>query len=270
MPKYIISRLAYKVANCEITWVKNLLIQWFTKYYQVNMQEAVLENPNDYPNFDDFFVRELKSAVRPIANEPNAIISPVDGVVSQCGKITAGTMIQAKGKNFSVINLVGAEGKNFVDGDFITLYLSPKDYHRVHMPVTGILDHMRVFPGKLFSVQPKVVTNVNEVYTRNERVASFFSTNFGSMVVVLVGAIIVGSIEMQWEGVVLQGGENTGKTEYSYRGSEIEVTQGSEIGQFRFGSTVILLFPKDKVELNVTSGTPVKMGQVLGKTMNNE
>lgn len=264
MPHYIISRLAYKVANCEITWIKNLLIQWFIKYYQVNLQEAALEKPTDYPNFDDFFVRELKSSARPIATESNAIISPVDGIISQCGKITAGKIIQAKGKNFSVINLVGAEGQNFVDGDFITLYLSPKDYHRVHMPVTGILDHMRVFPGRLFSVQPKVVEKVNALYTRNERVVSFFTTDFGPLAVVLVGAIVVGSIAMQWEGVVVQGGKNISKTEYNYHGNEIEVTQGSEIGQFRFGSTVILLFPKDKVGLNVTGGTPVKMGQRLG------
>jgi len=264
---YIISQLAFKLANCEITWIKSRLIKWFIGFYKVNMQEAAEENPEKYPDFDDFFVRALKPELRPIASDPQAIVAPVDGMVMQCGKITAGTLIQAKGKTFSVINLIGGEGKNFMDGDFMTFYLAPQDYHRVHIPYTGILEHMRIFPGKLFSVQPKNLEKIAELYTRNERVVNLFATNFGTMAVVLVGAMIVGGIEMQWEGVVARGGYGSDKTDYHYHGREIEVTKGSEIGQFKFGSTVIVLFPKGKVKLGVASNTAVKMGQVVAKVV---
>jgi len=266
-PAGIISWLTVKIATCDVVWFKRLLIQWFARHYKVNMAEALESDLKNYPNLDDFFVRALKPEARPITN-PNAIVSPVDGVIMQCGKITDGEKLQVKGYDFNVQSLIGDESRDFIDGDFVILYLAPKDYHRVHQPFAGKLEKMQVFPGTLFSVQPKVIACTRDVLTRNERVVNLFTTSFGPMAVVLVGAIIVGSIEMQWEGVVARGGKSVGPTVYDYHERNIIVSQGGEIGRFHFGSTVILLFPKNVVQLNAISGMPVKMGQVLGKAIN--
>jgi len=260
----IISWLAAKVANCAMPWVKNLLIDWFISHYKVKIIEALETDPKKYPNLESFFVRALKPEARPILGEARAIISPADGTIMQCGKIIDGVLIQAKGKFFSAEDLVGTKGKEFFHGDFVVIYLSPKDYHRVHMPVKGQLQSMQVFPGGLFSVQPRTITRVDQVFTRNERVVNFFITDFGPLAVVLVGAIIVGSIEMEWQGVVVRGGCACDQLAYDYSSREIQVASGDEIGKFRFGSTVILLFPENAAKLDVVPGQSIKMGERLG------
>ena len=197
-PQHLISRGAGKVAECEIPRFKNALIEWFIKRYGVNMSEAERQNPEDFKHFNDFFTRALKADARSIDDAKDAIVSPVDGVISQLGAIKQGQIFQAKGQSFSLVELLGGDidrAQPFMGGDFATIYLSPKDYHRIHMPITGTLKEMVYIPGKLFSVNPVTAENVSRLFARNERVAAIFDTELGPMAMVLVGAMIVASIE---------------------------------------------------------------------------
>ncbi|KZY47695.1 phosphatidylserine decarboxylase, partial [Oleiphilus sp. HI0050] len=204
-PQHLISRAAGKVAECEIPAFKNKLIAWFIDKYGVNMSEALLDSPENFKHFNDFFTRELKPGAREIDTQEDAIISPVDGAISQLGQVDKGQVFQAKGQSFSVVELLGGDierAEPFMGGDFSTIYLSPKDYHRIHMPCTGTLREMVYIPGKLFSVNPVTAENVPRLFARNERVAAIFDTEFGPMAMVLVGAMIVASIETVWSGLV--------------------------------------------------------------------
>jgi len=273
LPQYLIPQhgltvLAGCFANVKNTRVKNYLIQHFINKYQVNMSEALVEDPGAYANFNDFFIRHLKPECRPIVQAD--IISPVDGCVSEIGRIEEGQLIQAKGHRYAVEELLACDketAKQFVNGQFATLYLSPKDYHRVHMPMDAELISMTYIPGALFSVQPTTVRVVPKLFARNERLAVFFSTQAGPMVMVMVGATIVGAIGTSWHGDVTR----TKKTvHFDYKLSSINKTlaQGDEMGYFKLGSTVVLLFANGKNvhwNKNLQAGSELRFGAALGE-----
>ncbi len=261
LPQHFLSKLMFRFARINIQWIKNNFTRWFVKKYQVNLSEAEIENIEDYSNFNDFFTRALKSNLRPIST--TKIISPVDGVVSQAGKIQDFQIFQAKGRQYSVSELLADKAlQEFENGSFATIYLSPKDYHRVHMPCDGSLKSMKYIPGNLFSVNQKTVNNIDRVFARNERLVCLFDTDFGEMVLVLVGAIFVGSMETSWEGQITPPFTKLVKT-YDYKNRQIKLYKGDELGRFNMGSTVILILPNGSLKLNLEVEQTLKMGQSL-------
>jgi len=269
-PQHLISRFAGTVAECEIPGFKNAVIAWFIKKYGVNMSEAALQSPEDFISFNDFFTRELKEGARSIADQSDALISPVDGAISQLGEIKQGRIFQAKGQSYSVIELLGGDterARPFIDGEFATIYLAPKDYHRIHMPCTGTLREMVYVPGKLFSVNPVTAQNVPRLFARNERVVAIFDTEFGPMAMVLVGAMIVASIETVWSGLVAPLKRKIKSTQYGAEQSNITLEKGQEMGRFKLGSTVVLAFPPNATEFveALKAESNVVMGQDFGR-----
>lgn len=268
-PHHAFSRLVGWFAQTEIKWIKRLFISKFIKAYKVNMTEALEENPEHYANFNDFFVRALKPDARPIAKDLNAIVSPADGAVSQLGEISGDKIFQAKNHWFSVAELLGGDeqlAKPFEGGSFATIYLSPSDYHRVHMPAGGQLTQMNYIPGDLFSVNPVTTENVAGLFARNERIAAIFDTEFGPMAVVMVGAMIVASIETVWDGQITPSSRQV--KEYFYKQPrDINLSKGEEMGRFKLGSTAVILFPKDAIEWrsDLKTESVVKMGELIAK-----
>jgi phosphatidylserine decarboxylase len=257
------------LAASENTFVKNTFIKNFAAKYQVNMAEALEENPLAYKSFNDFFTRALKPNARPIAADSKAIISPADGAISQIGAITADKIFQAKGHDYSVTTLLGGDEQRaaaFVGGQFATVYLSPKDYHRVHMPFTGKLTQMIYVPGDLFSVNTTTAENVPNLFARNERVVCLFDTEVGQMAVVLVGAMIVAGIATSWAGNLAPQGKNIVTTNYD---GSLTLKKGDELGRFYLGSTAIVLFGANIMQWrdNLTATTPVRMGEAMGQTL---
>lgn len=251
LPQHTLSRALGKVADCKIPSVKNAVIRRFIKHYQVNMDEALRSSAEDYTDFNDFFTRELKASARPNQAGKSTIASPVDGTVSQAGSIDYGRIFQAKGHSYSLIELLGGDTRKaqpFMGGSFATIYLAPKDYHRIHMPYTGELKEMIYVPGKLFSVNPATTENVDGLFARNERVICLFDTAFGLMAVIMVGAMVVGSIATTWSGIVAPGGKQI--RHFSYEPGKVSIPQHGELGHFCVGSTVILLFPNNAIEMN--------------------
>lgn len=267
LPHHLLSRLIGRLADCETTWFKNRLIAWFVKRYQVNMSEAQLEDPSAYKHFNDFFTRALKPDARPLDDSEKAVLSPADGVVSQVGSIEHGRIFQAKGHSFSLVELLGGDAERatpFMGGNFSTVYLSPKDYHRVHMPLTGILREMVYIPGRLFSVNHTTAENVPELFARNERVACIFDTEHGPMAVVLVGAMIVASIETVWAGMITPPLRELRSYDYSQAARQpITLEKGAELGRFKLGSTAVVLFGPDHVnwESDLQAASAVQVGQ---------
>lgn len=270
LPHHLLSRLIGCAAECRAGWFKNRLIGWFAKQYRVNMSEAQVEDLNAFAHFNDFFTRALKEGARPLDNTPNAILCPADGAVSQLGKIEQGRVFQAKGHSYSVIELLGGDSQRaaaFMGGNFATIYLSPKDYHRVHMPLTGTLREMIYVPGRLFSVNQTTAENVPELFARNERVVCLFDTERGPMAVVLVGAMIVTSIETVWAGLVTPPKRALKTFRYDEAArAPITLEKGAEMGRFKLGSTAIVLFGPEQVQWAETleANSPVQMGQRLG------
>lgn len=269
LPKQGLTALAGFLANNQRPWLKNALIRYFMRKYDVSLQEALEENPANYPSFNAFFVRQLKPECRPIAS--TEIISPVDGFVSEMGNITRGTILQAKGRTYSVRELLSCNptiAAQFEHGLFATLYLSPKDYHRVHMPLDATLKDEIYVPGKLFSVQPATARVVPNLFAINERLVVFFDTPLGLMAMVLVGAVIVGAIGTSWGGDVVRG-----RTKVQRQVPSLTLQKGEEMGYFKLGSTVILLFAEGKrakwVE-GLSSGEKICFGQALGKSVSLE
>jgi phosphatidylserine decarboxylase len=266
-PQHGLSRAAGLLANAKSPTIKNAFIEWFVEKYQVNMAEAAQPNPKDYATFNDFFTRALKEGARTIDQSADSIISPVDGAISQIGAIEHGRVFQAKGQSFSLTELLGGDierAKPFLGGNFTTIYLSPKDYHRIHMPITGTLREMVFVPGKLFSVNPVTAENVPSLFARNERVVAIFDTELGPMAMVLVGAMIVASIETTWAGIVAP--RKGGVQSYKYEGDKaITIKKGDEMGRFRLGSTVILAFPQSAAEWEtiLASGDGLQLGQKI-------
>ncbi len=269
LPHHTLSRLIGRLAECQTAWFKNRLIAWFIKRYQVNMSEALLEDPSAYRHFNDFFTRSLKEDARPLDNSEKAVLSPADGAISQLGSIEHGRIFQAKGHSFSLLELLGGDAERaapFMGGSFSTVYLSPKDYHRVHMPLTGILREMVYIPGRLFSVNQTTAENVPELFARNERVACIFDTEQGPMAVVLVGAMIVASIETVWAGQVTPPLRSLRTYDYSQAARQpITLEKGAELGRFKLGSTAIVLFGPNHVAWDdaLQETSAVQVGQRL-------
>lgn len=268
-PQLAVSRLAGRMAdNDRSPALKNRVIQWFIGRYGVDMSEAAESDPTAYPSFNAFFTRALKPGIRPIAKGDKTLVSPVDGAISQIGQVSDDRVFQAKGQSFSLTELLGGDGQRaaaFEEGEFSTIYLSPKDYHRIHMPMAGTLREMVYIPGKLFSVNPVTAENVPNLFARNERVACIFDTEAGPMALVLVGAMIVGSVETVWSGVVAPG--NGLVTTTRYEGDQARsFAKGEEMGRFRLGSTVVMVMPKGAVSWNddQVAGKTLRMGEAFG------
>ncbi|STY31773.1 phosphatidylserine decarboxylase [Legionella wadsworthii] len=267
LPKHGLTFLAGCLAEVKHIKVKNYIIKRFINKYEVNMSEAMIEDPTAYPSFNDFFIRHLKPGSRPIAQAD--IISPVDGSVSEIGSIEQGQLIQAKGHNYSLSDLLACNNEvaaQFIHGHFATLYLSPKDYHRVHMPMDASISSMTYIPGALFSVQPSTVRVVPRLFARNERLVIFFSTKVGPMAMVMVGATIVGAIGTSWHGDIKRS-KNRIDFEYNQEKQQEVMAQGDEMGYFKLGSTVVLLFANDApVHWNsdLKTGSKIRVGEAIG------
>ena len=264
VPQHGLSRLGSRLAEAKTPWLKNLLIKQFIRTYNVNMDEAISDSLDDYEHFNAFFTRALKEDIRPIDQNKTAIVSPADGTVSQLGAIEAGNIFQAKGKSFSTSSLLGAhdeDSQRFLDGNFITIYLSPKDYHRVHMPVAGELVYSRYIPGKLFSVNDTTTQYVDGLFAKNERLVCIFDTAVGRCAVVLVGAMMVAGIESVWHGHY----QPETVTTNHFKPGEVTLQKGEEMGRFKFGSTAIILFEPGKTSWSehYNSGTQTKLGELL-------
>ncbi|UTF61651.1 archaetidylserine decarboxylase [Gilvimarinus sp. DA14] len=271
IPQHTISRVAGRLANCRQPAVKKRFISWFAKRYGVDMSEAERPNLEDYECFNDFFTRAMKADARPIDNGEESIVCPADGTISQLGSINEGRIFQAKGQSYSTLELLGGDpalAEEFADGSFATVYLSPKDYHRVHMPMTGTLRQMVAVPGQLFSVNEVTARHVPRLFARNERVVCIFDTEIGPMAVVLVGAVIVAGIETVWAGEQAPIGRRVSTTYYGDAApASIKLDKGAEMGRFKLGSTAIVLFGRDKVHWSeqFSAGTPTRMGEALGQ-----
>ena len=268
LPKHALTRLAGLLAGAKLGGLTTLMIEQFVKHYQVNTKE-MMGKIQDYKTFNAFFSRPLIPSARPINYNADAVTYPVDGKISQFGKIEDKFLFQAKNHYYTTEVLLAdaKEAAAFQNGDFITIYLSPKDYHRVHIPFDGTLDKMIHVPGDLFSVNPFNAKHIPELFARNERVVCYFNTSIGRMAIVFVGATIVRSIATAWAGTVAPN-KNKDISIYEYAARNLSFPKGSEIGKFFMGSTVICLFEKDKIDFNkdMQSGQPTRMGMQMAKT----
>lgn len=269
LPHRLLSRLMYHFMRIRYKPIKNFTINKMVTHFGIDLSEAQSADFNDYPHFNAFFTRALKQEVRPIDKRANHIIAPVDGIVSQLGQITQGRIFQAKGHQYTVKELLATEiDSDYRDGQFITIYLSPKDYHRMHAPLDCRLKNMRHVPGRLFSVADWTVQEIPRLFARNERIINHLSTKLGSMAYVYVGAIFVSSMETVSNGVITPpyAGEVNdlkpiGKTDY---------VKGDEMGRFNMGSTIVLLFPPNSIEFDaeLKAGSAVKLGQSIATLKN--
>ncbi len=269
LPKQALTELAGRWASREAGGATTSVIRWFVGRYGVDMREAAEPDLTRYPTFNAFFTRPLTPGARPIAGAD--FVCPVDGAISQCGPIAGDQLFQAKGHTYSTATLLAgdsAAAPAYTNGTFATIYLSPRDYHRIHMPCAGRLRCMRYVPGDLFSVNPATARGIPGLFARNERVVCEFDGEHGPFVVVLVGATIVGSMSTIWHGVV--NPPRTGKVqEWHYADGDVTLAKGDEMGRFLVGSTVVLLFPAGACQLHNTwsPGKPVRMGERMGEQM---
>ena len=267
IPKQALTALAGKLASKEAGSLTTSVIRWFVGRYNVNMAEAANPDIASYKSFNEFFTRPLKEGARPQADAD--FISPVDGAISQFGPIERDQIFQAKGHSYSTTALVGGDRKlaeQFENGSFATLYLSPRDYHRIHMPCDGKLTRMIYVPGELFSVNPTTARGVPGLFARNERVVCVFDSEFGPFVLTLVGATIVGSMATVWHGMINPPRPGVVR-EWRYDGEQaITLKKGAEMGRFLLGSTVVMLFPKDSLAFNPewTPTRAIRMGEQMG------
>ncbi len=253
LPQHLLSRLVRVLTQCRATLLKDLLIDGFLRLYDIDLTEAEQPDPRRYESFNAFFTRALRTDARPIASSPQSICSPVDGRISQIGRIHGESIIQAKGHDYSLTALLGGDrmlADRYLNGNFATLYLSPRNYHRIHMPLAGTLKRSVYIPGRLYPVNAHAVRALDGVFARNERLIAIFDTPAGEMALIMVGALFVGFMETVWGNI----------------GSGITLGKGQEMGRFNMGSTVILLFPEGRMEWNVDlrEETPLRMGQGLG------
>jgi len=267
LPQHLLSAMMYRITRCRWRPFKDALIGAFIRHFRVDMSLAAQSNPEAYESFNAFFTRALRPDARPLAQDLTALLCPADGALSQIGLIRDGSLLQAKGRTYTLLDLLGgdtAAAAAFTDGAFATIYLSPRDYHRVHMPLAGSLAAMTHVPGRLFSVNAVTARGVPRLFARNERVICRFDTRVGPVAVILVGAIFVGSMETVWAGQVTpppRAGDRTGPT------TPVQLERGDEMGRFNMGSTVILLLPKGAIEWepSLEAGDPLRMGQELGR-----
>ncbi|MCH7345435.1 archaetidylserine decarboxylase [Pelomonas sp. CA6] len=265
LPKRLLTVLAGRFASAQAGALTTWAIRRFVERYRVDMAEAAEPDPAAYASFNEFFTRALKADARPLADA--ALICPVDGAISQFGPIAGDQIFQAKGHGYSTTALVGGDAQlaaQFQDGHFATLYLSPRDYHRIHMPCAGRLLRMIHVPGDLFSVNPTTARGVPGLFARNERVVCVFEGAQGPFVLVLVGATIVGSMATVWHGVV--NPPRPGRVrQWHYEDQQIRLAKGEEMGRFLLGSTVVMLFPKGPLQFNPgwQPGGPVRLGELM-------
>ena len=269
LPKLALTRFAGSVANAQAGEKTTSIIRWFVGRYQVNMEEAANSDITSYRSFNEFFTRPLKAGVRPIANA--SYVCPVDGAISQFGHIHADQIFQAKGHQYSTTALVGGDAQlaaQFQDGEFATIYLSPRDYHRIHMPCAARLLQMIYVPGDLFSVNPTTARGVPGLFARNERVVCVFESEKGPFVLTLVGATIVGSMATVWHGIVNPPRPGQIKV-WNYQDQDIRLAKGEEMGRFLLGSTVVLLFPKDTLNFNPNwqAAASVRLGEAMAQAV---
>jgi phosphatidylserine decarboxylase len=267
LPHHAISWLMFVGARIKWIPLKNLIIRIYTDLNPVKMHEAVEEDMFAYESLNAFFTRALKPECRPFDADEQNWLCPVDGSVSQAQAITQGRIIQAKGHDYSLLELVGGDEKLekiFHDGQFATLYLSPRDYHRIHMPATGKLKHMQYIPGRLFSVAQFTVEHIPRLFARNERCVCFFETAQGPMAMILVGAINVSAMETVWHGMISSEAKKIKR--FDYDGEEIILQRGEEMGRFNLGSTVIVLATDTmNIDETIVANAEIKLGQCLAK-----
>lgn len=270
LPRYLTTRLVYRVTRSRRPWLRDFLIRRFLALYPVDVDEALEPVPGGYPAFNDFFVRELRPGARPIDPEPGAIVAPADGTVSQLGVAKRSRLLQAKGRDYALDDLLAVdldEARAFEDGAFATIYLAPHNYHRVHAPIGGELESARYVPGDLFSVNRATVSLLPRLFARNERVLLRFRTAAGPMALILVGALNVGSITTPWTGEIRP--RRDGLVEELALAGDVprRVEKGGLVGWFNLGSTVIVLLPTGVAEWEPAIGaeTPVRVGQALGR-----
>lgn len=263
LPHHLLSRLVGRLAECRTPWLKNALVRRFIRQFRVDMSEAADPDPTAYATFNDFFTRALKEDARPLGE---GVLSPADGRLSQFGPLEAGQLLQAKGHRFSAMDLLGGDGeaaRRYLGGSFATVYLSPSDYHRVHMPLAGTLTEMVYVPGRLFSVNAATTEHVPNLFARNERLVCHFDTEHGPMAVVLVGAMIVAAIETVWAGQITplpRGGVQRIRFD-----TPVHLEKGAEMGRFKLGSTVVMALSEPVAFADgIAPGTKVQMGQSLG------
>lgn len=268
MPKQALTRFAEFVANSRAPWTRGI-IPWFIRKYGVDMSEAARPDPSDYACFNDFFTRALREGARPLADSP--FVSPVDGTVIDCVKLDGDTLLQVKGHPYSARALVGGDAalvERFDGGEAISIYLSPKDYHRIHMPCSGRLRRMIHVPGSLYSVNPATVAGVPGLFARNERVVCLFDSDFGPFVLTLVGAMVVGSMQTVWHGLINPPRSGTLR-EWRYDDQDIRLARGEEMGRFLLGSTVVMLFPRGALQARAdwVPGRTVRMGEAMADAL---
>lgn len=263
IPQHLSSRLLGKLADSEVPWLKNFLIRQAIRTYNIDLTEAATPSIDDYSSFNAFFTRPLKEGVRPIDPAPDALVSPADGAISQIGDISEGQVFQAKGRYYSTQSLLACSKEMatvFDRGSFATIYLSPRDYHRVHMPFAGKLVNTHYVPGQLFSVNGTTANHVEDLFARNERLVCHFETEKGALALVLVGALFVAGIETVWQTHFTAG--QVARRDFT---SPLALKKGEEMGRFKFGSTVILISENKLLwSSDYTAGQKCKMGQCLG------
>lgn len=271
IPQHLLSRVIGCVAASKIPWVKNTFINRYRKHYAIDMSESLYTQTNDFKCFNDFFTRALKPGARPIVDAEDAIVCPVDGTMYQLGKIDANTILNAKDHRYDIASLLGGNkdfAQLFHNGNYAIMYLAPTNYHRVHMPLMGELKEMIHIPGKLFSVNNASATAIDNLFARNERLACLFDTNIGPMAVILVGAMIVASIETIWAGTMSPTRRKHIRTwRYpSLNHNPIELNKGDEMGLFKLGSTAIVLFPPNKMrwKAGLEPGSELRVGEQVG------
>lgn len=265
LPKRLLSRLIGYFADKHYGYLTHWVIKRFIHFYQVDMSESQESDPTYFDTFNEFFTRALRADARPISKNAKTLVYPSDGRISQKGIIDFGRIIQAKGHDYYVYELLGGNtelAKEFDHGKFITFYLSPRDYHRVHMPVDGTLRQMFHVPGELFSVNPDTSSYIPKLFAHNERVITIFDTEVGTIAIVLVGAAIVASIETVWGGIVTPAGKKIQQWQYQCQTPPIQLDKGDEMGRFKIGSTVILLFRRHAINFihSFRQNQIIKMG----------
>jgi len=269
LPTRWLSTMIHRVAQIRHPGFKNALIRLFMRGFAIDLNEAEREQVEDYVSFNDFFTRALKPGARPLADETDAFLSPVDGTVSQFGRIQDGRLIQAKGHSYSLLDLLAGDAERaaaFADGEFCTIYLAPYNYHRIHMPIAGQLQRWTYVPGRLFSVNAATARALPNLFARNERLNAIFDTAEGPFGLIMVGALFVGSLETVWAGTVSPPHLRTEPSEYQPM-TPVELPRGAEMGRFNMGSTVILLGPPGTLQWDATlqPGQTVRQGQRLGR-----
>jgi phosphatidylserine decarboxylase len=265
LPQHALSRLILRATRVRTPWFKNALVRGFLKLYAIDMTEAAQCDPLSFGSFNEFFTRALKPGARSIAADPAAIACPVDGTISEAGSIDGERLVQAKGRCYTLTELLAAQAwaRDFEGGSFATIYLAPFNYHRVHMPLRGQLEDTVYVPGRLFSVNAATAAHVPKLFARNERVLTLFDTAFGQVAVIMVGALNVGSIATVWAGDIAPAAR---RVIARLPHQDVLLEKGEELGRFNMGSTVILLFQRNRARwhVDVRAGATVRLGQSMG------